>query len=193
MKLSKDEQLFLKELLIGEESLKDRVDAILEPSNQVLSQLSGHAQLLLVAKTQHREVYFPLIDPNEIEQLTMLHYAFPHVVDVRGIHRYWRITPEPDTYLESPSGRWPICSLSLSGAQLIQANNSDKPTLKSLMTDRLSIKTAQGERIPVTVNSATQRDFNTLVVVFDELTTQSPALKEFLCKCIFFSSFIEPT
>lgn len=193
MKLSKDEQLFLKELLIDEASLKDKRDVSSEPTNQLLCQLSSQAQLLLVAKMHNQEVYFPIIDINEIEQLTMLHYAFPHVVDVRGIHRYWRITPEPDTYLESPSGRWPICSLSLSGAQLIQANNSDKPTLNSLITDRLSIKTARGERIPVTINSATQRDFNSLVVVFDELTTQSPALKEFLCKCIFSNSFIEPT
>ncbi|TMO55798.1 hypothetical protein [Pseudoalteromonas phenolica] len=185
MKLSNKEKLFLKELLINKESINSIEDVLQEPSNQLLCELSNDAQLLLVARISNREVCFPIIEPGEVNQFTLLHYAFPHVVDIDDIHRHWRIKPLKETYLESPDTHWPIRSLSLSGALVPWSTNWHTSELERLKTQPLFICSPQSERIPIAVHTLIQREPNNLIVVFDAPTTQNLALKEFLLKHIF--------
>ncbi|MFC0118561.1 hypothetical protein ACFFK7_11635 [Pseudoalteromonas xiamenensis] len=184
MKLSKEESQFLHELLDIELEattpiLPEHQD---EGSNELLRQVADHSELLIIARMQDKEICFPLSTPDDVKKLYDLHLDLPHIVDISGFHRHWRITPHRSVQLKSQQNAhsYSLCSLSLSGALVFEDRHNLKQLKNALENNIAQVINATDEDIPVFISEVKARGKHLYAILFDELTESSPLLKNFL-------------
>ncbi|CCQ12543.1 hypothetical protein PALB_34820 [Pseudoalteromonas luteoviolacea B = ATCC 29581] len=188
MKLSKEETLFLQELLEfhqGNDTIFINDDDVENVQVSLLKRLSKLAEISLIAKVKDKEICFPVESEVELQKLYELHYSTPHIVDIAGFHRHWRTTLESQAKIVTPTfnGHFSIHSLSLSGA-LIGDQRYSFDTIKAYLERQVVTLIPHPDEDPISlfVSQVRPRDFGKFVLVFDELTQSSPTLKNFLLR-----------
>ncbi|MFC3031693.1 hypothetical protein ACFOEE_04070 [Pseudoalteromonas fenneropenaei] len=184
MKLSKEEEQFLQELLDSEPIVHTNIKVAQQDIAELddfFAQVPESAELTLIAQIDDNQVCFPVTDK---KQLNHFHFDLPHIVDNAGSPRLWRVCPSSPTFLaeQASKRRFKVVSLSLSGV-LIDLAPFNADLAESLLLNRcVRLCSNDSEDIPVIITDIRPRGQHQCVIMFDELTQHSPTLRYLLLR-----------